>query len=88
MSGHPLLILVLCAYTCVFEYAGQGELNGFQMLFSEETIVSNVYCGFMYVESDPAYPNHNFKVILSLKKKIFKFLAYWVLESAYSVRGL
>lgn len=69
VSGRPWLILVLCAYACVFECTGQGELSGFQMLFSEETIVSNVYCGFMYVESDPAYPNHNFKVILSLKKK-------------------
>lgn len=73
MPGHPLLILVLCAYTCVFEYAGEGKFNVFQMLLSEETIVSNVYCGFIYVDSDPAYPNHNFKVILSLKKKSLNF---------------
>lgn len=60
-----------CALTLVYlNMLGKGELNGFQMLFSEETIVSNVYCGFMYVESDPAYPNHNFKVILSLKKNL------------------
>ena len=58
------------------------------MLFSEETTVSSVYCGFMCVDSDPAYPNYNFKVIFKFKKKNFIFLPYWVLESAYSVRAL